>query len=130
VLAGEQFARLEAEIEARRAQRWQAFVALTLGRWDPMLALDQRQHDGLEKLLLANRPPLRVGGGFNPHPHHNAPSQQAQWLVPLALNGVGEQRIREVVNERQWKILQRMMLQAKQMRQHLEQTGILESAAR
>jgi len=130
VLAGEQYTRLETELDARRAQRWQAFVALALGRWDHLLALDQRQHDDLEKLLLQKRPPLRVGGGFNPNMHGNAFSQQAQWLVPLALADVGEQRIRAVVNERQWKVLQRMMLQAKQMRPHLEQTGILETAGR
>lgn len=130
VLAGEQYTRLETELDARRAQRWQAYVALALGRWDHLLALDQRQHDDLEKLLYQKRPALRVGGGFNPHMHGNAPSQQAQWLVPLALADIGEQRIREVVNERQWKILQRMMLQAKQMRPHLEQTGILETAGR
>jgi len=130
VLAGEQYTRLETELDASRAQRWQAFVALALGRWDHLLALDQRQHDDLEKLLLQKRPPLRVGGGFNPNMHGNAFSQQAQWLVPLALADVGEQRIRAVVNERQWKVLQRMMLQAKQMRPHLEQTGILETAGR
>lgn len=130
VLAGEQYSRLETELDARRAQRWQAYVALALGRWDHLLALDQRQHDDLEKLLYQKRPALSVGGGFNPHMHGNAFSQQAQWLVPLALADVGEQRIRAVVNERQWKILQRMMLQAKQMRPHLEQTGILETAGR
>lgn len=127
-LAGEQYTRLEADLDARRGQRWQAFVALALVRWDHLLALDQQQHDDLEKLLLQKRPRLRVGSGFNPHVHGNAPSQQAQWLVPLALADVGEQRLREVVKERQWKILQRLMLQAKQMRPHLEQTGILETA--
>jgi hypothetical protein len=123
VLDGEQVSRLEAETRSAQAYRWKAYIGLALARWDEMLGLDQNQYVGLEKLLVEKQPALRIFVG----PAGSQPAaQQAMWLVPLALDEVGEKRAREVISDRQWKLLSRTILQAKQMRPHLEQTGILE----
>jgi hypothetical protein len=123
VLDGEQVSRLEAETRSAQAYRWKAYIGLALSRWDEGLGLDQSQYEGLEKLLIEKQPPLRIFVG----PAGSQPAaQQAMWLVPLALDEVGEKRAREVISDRQWKLLSRTILQAKQMRPHLEQTGILE----
>lgn len=129
VLEGEQVARLESEFEAVRAHRWKMLIGLALTRWDEVLGLDQSQYEGIERLLVEKRPPLRVGSTL-PSAAGLAPVQQAMWLVPLALEQVGEQRAREVISERQWKLMSRSIPQARQMRQHLEQAGILETATK
>jgi hypothetical protein len=125
VLDGEQAARLEAETRASQAYRWKSYIGLALSRWDDMLGLDQNQYEGLEKLLIEKQPRLRGVGPIVPQ-GGQAAVQQAMWLVPLALDEVGEKRAREVISDRQWKLLSRTTLQAKQMRPHLEQMGILE----
>lgn len=129
VLAGEQYARLEAELESRRAHRWKTLVSVALANWDQVVGLSPHQHDELERLLVAKRPAFRlVGLGTNLH--GTTVDQQAQWLCGIALADVGEQAARTVVSDRQWAVLRRMSLQAKQMRTHLEQTGLLEPARR
>ena len=129
VLAGEQYTRFAAESEARTAYRWKALVEAALSRWDEVLCLDRTQHENLEKLLLEKRPPLRAGGGIFGNAMQMQQFQQAQWLVGLALAEAGEQRVRQVVSDQQWKVLSRTIPQAKQMRTHLEQSGVLEPAA-
>lgn len=129
VLAGEQYTRFTAETEARTAYRWKALVAVALSRWEEVLCLDRKQHAELEKLLLEKRPALRANSGLLGGSWQVQQMQQAQWLVGLALAEAGEQRVRQVVNERQWNVLSRTANQARQMRGHLEQTGLLEPAA-
>lgn len=131
VLTAPQLTKANAETEACLASRWKAVVNVALTRWDDVLGLDRQQFDELERLLLENRPSLRVNSGTLPG-LGGGPQlfQMSQALAGVALADIGEQRVRKVVNDRQWTLLSRAAQSGKQMRPHLEQQGLLETAKR
>lgn len=131
VLTPPQRTKDDAETEARLANRWKAVVNVALSRWDEVLGLDRQQFEELERLLLENRPPLRRnGGGLAVLGGQAQQFQMSPWLVGMALAEIGEQRVRKVVNDRQWTALSRAAQTGKHMRQNLEQQGLLETAKR
>jgi hypothetical protein len=131
VLTAPQRAKADAEAEARLASRWKAVVNVALSRWDDLLGLDRQQFDELERMLLENRPPLRVNGGTVPGLVGGSRLfQSSAWVVGLALADIGEQRIRKVVTDRQWAVLSFVAQSGRQMRSNLEQQGLLETAKR
>lgn len=131
VLTPPQRTKADAETEARLANRWKAVVNVALSRWDEVLGLDRQQFEELERLLLENRPPLRRNGGTLAGLASQAqPFPMSPWLAGMALADIGEQRVRKVVNDRQWTVLSRAALMGKQMRPQLEQQGLLETANR
>ncbi len=131
VLTPPQRIKADAEAEARLASRWKAAVNVALSRWDEVLGLDRQQFDDLERMLLENRPPLRVNGGTLPGLGGGLRLfQTSAWVVGLALADIGEQRIRKVVNDRQWAVLSFAAQAGRQMRPNLEQQGLLETAKR
>lgn len=131
VLTPPQRTKADTETEARLANRWKAVVNVALSRWDEVLGLDRQQFEELERLLLENRPSLRMnsGGlaGLGGQAQH---FQMSPWLAGMALADIGEQRVRKVVNDRQWTVLSRAAQAGRQMRQSLEQQGLLETANR
>lgn len=131
VLTAPQRTLAETEAEDRLARRWKSIVDVALSRWDEVAGFDRRQFDELERLLLEKRPPLRMNGGALPGLGGQAQTfQMSPWLVGMALADIGEKRVREVVNDRQWTVLSRAAVMGKQMRPHLEQQGMLETANR
>lgn len=131
VLTAPQRTKANAEIEARLASRWKAVVNVALSRWDEVLGLDRQQFDELERLLLEKRPSLRVNSGALPGLGGGAQLfQMSQSLAGMALADIGEQRVRKVVNDRQWTLLSRAAQAGKQLRPQLEQQGLLETANR
>lgn len=135
VLTPPQRTKADADTEARLANRWKAIVNVALSRWDELLGLDRQQFEELERLLLENRPSLRMNGsglaGLGGHAQQfHQQFQMSPWLAGMALADIGEQRVRKVVNDRQWTVLSRAAQAGKQMRQSLEQQGLLETAKR
>jgi len=131
VLTAPQRIKANAETETRLASRWKAVVNVALTRWDEVLGLDRQQFDELERLMLENRPSLRLNSGTLPA--LGGRSQlfaMSQFLAGIALVNIGEQRVRKVVNDRQWTLLSRAAQTSTQMRPHLEQQGLLETANR
>lgn len=131
VLTAPQRIKANAETEARLASRWKAVVNVALTRWDDVLGFDRQQFDELERLLLEKRPSLRANSGTLPG-LGGGPQlfQMSQSLAGMALADIGEQRIRKVVNDRQWALLSRAAQAGKQLRPQLEQQGLLETANR
>lgn len=131
VLTAPQRTKADAETEARLASRWKAVVDVALTRWDEVLGLDRQQFDELERLLLEKRLSLRANSGTLPGLGGGQQLfQMSQSLAGMALADIGEQRIRKVVNDRQWALLHHAAQAGRQMRPHLEQQGLLETVKR
>jgi hypothetical protein len=126
-LDDDQLARLTAETEARRDLRWRAIVALLLEDIDTCLGLDQRQYDAVERMLLEERPLLRVDVAVAPNAGHN--QQTEQMLALLVLSEIDGRRLQATIGERQWKVLSQWREQGARVRSHVASMGILEQAS-
>lgn len=120
-LDAEQHARLSTETNAILDCRWRAIVARVLIDFDDSLGLDERQHEKLEALLLAERPRLRIGGRSRV-----AAIQCAPQLVCLSLARIGNDKVASIVSPRQGKLLGVFANRAERMRQQVELQGLLE----
>jgi len=120
-LDSEQYARLTADIAARRSCRWRGLVAAAMLKFDDLLGLDQRQYDEIEKLLLEREPALRVD---RPATHQDLNAQQL--LVGLVLSEIDAQRLQGIVSVRQWQSLAQVANQGKSMKSYIEAQGLVE----
>lgn len=113
---------VEAETRARRSFRWRSMVGTVLLKLDDTLGLSAKQHEMIERALLAREPRLRLDptGQSNPHAE--------QMLVYLTLSEVDAAPIRRGVSERQWRALSMVMNQGRAMKSWLEQQGLVETA--
>lgn len=123
-LEPDQYARLTAETDARRATLWKGLVAAAMLKLNDLLGLDQGQFDALEKLLLDRQPPLRLEGFASRQNQH-----AQQMLVFMVLSEIDGERLRTGVSERQGKMLAQFAAQGKAMRSFIEAQGLLEKAA-
>jgi len=117
-----QLACLAAERASRRSFHWRAMVAEVLVRLDDTLGLSQRQHEELEKMLLAREPPLRIDEAAVLRDDPNV----RRHLVLLVLSEVDGRVLRAAVSDRQWPALAALANQGKGMRSWVEQQGVLE----
>jgi len=116
--------RLDGETRARRTFRWRSLVAGAMLSLDDTLGLSQRQHDAVEKLLMAAEPPLVVRDGpGQPNAHAE------RMLVYKVLAGVDQQALRAAVSERQWKLLATLAQQGRAMESWLSEQGLVERPA-
>lgn len=120
-LDSEQYARLTAEIAARRSCRWQGLVTAAMRKCDDLLGLDQQQYEEIEKLLLEREPALRID---RPATRRDAGAQQM--LVWLVLSEIDAKRLQGIVSGRQWQALTQLANQGKAMRSYIEAQGLLE----
>lgn len=119
-----QLARLREEQSARRAYQWKALVAEALVRLDDTLALNEEQHDAIEKLLLAREPALRNELAQNALADMNLRRN----LVLMVLADVDAKELRATVSERQWRTLGGLTAQGRAMKSWIEQQGVLETS--
>jgi len=120
-----QLERLAAETRARRSFRWKAMVAAAMLRIDDAIGLDEKQHDTIERLLVAREPPLRADDADRqPNPHAE------QMLVYLTLASVDQKTLQAAVSDRQWLALSTLMNQGRAMQSWLEEQGLLEKSGR
>lgn len=125
VLDEMQFAALEAETSSRRSFRWRSLVGTALLRLDDMLALDQEQHEELERLLLEREPPLRLDP-----PSHQRNDQAEKMLVFMVLAEVDQKALRATVGEDRWKAVVMLANQGRSMRSWIEGQGLLQPQRR
>ena len=127
VLAGtldeQQLAGVVKESQARRSFRWRAMVAGTLVKMDDALGLSQRQHESIERALLAREPALRTD---DPAAERDDAHLQMN-LVYMVLSETDTGPIKKELSDRQWRALAMFMNQGKAMRSWIEQQGVLES---
>jgi len=119
-----QLASLHEEQSSRRAYQWKALVAEALAKLDDTLALNEEQHDAIEKVLVAREPPLRAEMA----PNALADSNLRRNLVLMVLAEVDAKELRATVSERQWRTLGNLTSQGRAMRSWIEQQGVLESS--
>jgi hypothetical protein len=124
-LEDRQLAGIESERRARRSFRWRAMVEATLARLDDMLGLDQKQHELVERMLIAREPALRIDESVAQQENDHLRTT----LVYMVLSGSDMGRLKAAVSERQWRTLALLMNQGKSMRSWIEQQGILETPA-
>lgn len=126
VLAGaldeRQLASVLTESRARRSFRWRAMVASTLVKMDDALGLSQRQHEAVERVLLAREPALRTDD--TAAERDDAHLQMN--LVYMVLAEADSGPIKAALSDRQWRALAMFMNQGKAMRSWIEQQGVLE----
>lgn len=119
--------RLAAWVTGRRAARWEAMVRLVVGQLDETaLGLSARQHAAIVDLLLDDVPPLAVFDDAR-SARGNAGFQNA--LVLAWLGRAGEQRLRSLLDPRQWGELGRRIGQPgppAAVERMLREQGILE----
>ena len=119
----QQLAGVVKESRARRSFRWRAMVAATLVKMDDALGLSQRQHESIERTLLAREPALRTD---DPAAERDDAHLQMN-LVYMVLSEADAGPIKTELSERQWRTLALFMNQGKAMRSWIEQQGVLES---
>lgn len=117
-----QAATLDRERRDRRGFRWRMLVSAAMLRLDDVLGLDGGQHETIERMLVDLEPPLRTEG-----PAADRGDRVAeQMLVYLALSRADQQKLKGLVSERQWQVLQQLAAQGRQMRSYVEAQGMLE----
>ncbi|MFM9059169.1 MAG: hypothetical protein ACKOSQ_08605 [Planctomycetaceae bacterium] len=121
VLDDGQRAALAAETAARRSFRWRALVATAMLRLDDSLALGERQHGEVERLLLEKEPPLRLDP-----PVRQRNEQAEQILVFMVLAEVDQKALKAAVGEDRWKTAVTLANQGRSMRSWIEGQGLLE----
>lgn len=124
-LDAEQHARFVAETEARRDYFWRSMVAREMIALDESLGLDERQHEELQALLLAERPRMRIGFQAPVVVFHFTPH-----IVAMALGRIDDSRLSSVVSPRQVKFLKQAAQMGAGIRNHLESIGFLEKEPR
>lgn len=118
-LAPEQHARLATETDASLDFLWRTIVARVMVQFDDVLGLDEKQHENLESLLLAERPQLPSGGRSR-----LTAIQLGPQLVALSLTRIEKDRLASAVSPRQAKLLRALTNTFPDLRQILERQGL------
>jgi len=119
VLDEAQFATMTAEAKERRTFRWRAIVGSAMLRLDDMLALDQQQHDTIERMLLEREPALRLDAASRQRNDH-----AEKMLVYMVLSEVDLKALRATVGEDRWKAVLTLSNQGRSMRSWIEGQGL------
>lgn len=112
---------LAAELAARRTFHWKSLVATAMLRLDDTLALTHDQHAEIERLLVAQEPPLRLDT-----PARQRNEQAEQMLVFMVLAEADHKALKAVVGEERWKTLLTLLNQGRSMRSWIEGQGLLD----
>lgn len=118
-LAPEQHARLATETDASLDFLWRTIVARVMVQFDDVLGLDEKQHENLESLLLAERPQLPSGGRSR-----LTAIQLGPQLVALSLTRIEKDRLASAVSPRQENLLRSFTNTFSDLRQILEHQGL------
>lgn len=111
----EQRQRYQKVTEERRRFRYRASIQTSLVSLSDTVALKDEQHKAIAKLLLEETPlPLRFG-------------QQDQQIVLYGLSKLPSAKLKAILTDRQWKLLQPQINQGQAMEQYLAQNGFIEA---
>jgi hypothetical protein len=114
-LNAEQQQRYQKVTDERRRFRYRASIQTSLVSLSDTVALKDDQHKALAKLLLEETPlPLRFG-------------QQDQQVVMYGLSKLPSAKLKAILNDRQWKLMQPQLNQGQAMEQFLAQNGFIDA---
>lgn len=111
----EQQQRYRKVTDERRRFRYRASIQTSLVSLSDTVALKDDQHKAIAKLLLEETAlPLRFG-------------QQDQQVVLYGLSKLPSAKLKAILNDRQWKLMQPQINQGQAMEQFLAQNGFIEA---
>ena len=114
-LTDEQQVRYRIVVEERNRFRYRAAIDVSLVTLGNSAGLRPEQHEALLKLLIEEtRPPNLFG-------------QNDNYAVMYRLAMLPAQKVRPLVDERQWKLLQQQLNQARGLEAHLAQNGVIDA---
>lgn len=114
-LTDEQQAKYRIVVEERRRFRYRATIEVSLTSLGNTVALRHDQHEALLKLLVEETQPPYLFGQYDNH------------LVMYRLAQLPVNKVKPLLDERQWKLLQQQFNQARGLEAHLVQSGIIDA---
>lgn len=114
-LTDEQQAQYRIVVEERRRFRYRSAIEVSLISLGNTVALRHDQHEALLKLLIEETQPPYLFG------------QNDNYLVMYRLAMLPATKLKPLLDERQWKLLQQQFNQARGMEAHLVQSGIIDA---
>jgi hypothetical protein len=112
-LSTEQAAKYKVVVDDRRRFRYRASIEVALMTLENSVALRHEQHAALSKLLIEETQPPHVFGQYD------------YYLVMHQLSKLSEQKVKPLLDERQWKLLQQQFVQFRGMEAFLVQNGMI-----
>jgi len=110
----EQSVKFESAVRERNLTRYKATVKWCVVQLDRGLGMSDDQRRRLVELLVKEtRPPKRFG-------------QNDYWIMLFQASKLPESQIKAIVDDVQWRILQRQLRQGKAMEQWLKMSGLLD----
>jgi hypothetical protein len=113
-LADDQQAKYQAVVDERRRFRYRAMIEVWLVSLESSVALRHDQHEAILKLLIEETQPPLVFGQYDSH------------YVMYALSKLPAQKLKPIVDDRQWQLLQQQMQQGRGMEGFMAQNGIID----
>lgn len=119
ILVNEQLSAWRHEVAERRRWQWGGVIDVGMAQLDVALGLTTAQHDAIRDLLVEK--PLRISPSrLRMHGGHFIP-----FVCRHALSRVDQQRLRKLVNDRQWATLKNFIEQGRGMADHLLQQKVI-----
>ncbi len=113
-LTREQHAKYQVVLDDRRRFRYQAAAEVALHTLSNSIALSHDQHEAIFKLIIEEtQPPLTFG-------------QYDQYFVFYSLAKLPNAKLKPLLDDRQWKLLQPQLQQGRAMEANLMQQGMIE----
>ena len=112
-LTEEQFAKYDSVTSDRRRFRYRAAIEVALTSLESSVPLNHSQHETIVKLLMDETQPPPTFGQYD------------QYLVMYQLGHLPEEKLKSLLDEQQWKLLQVQINQNRGMEQFLIQNGLL-----
>ncbi|MFN0056057.1 MAG: hypothetical protein ACKV0T_28255 [Planctomycetales bacterium] len=113
-LTAEQGAKFEKSDRERQTFRYRATVERVVAQLDDALALRAAQRSKLVQLLMDETRPIRRSGQYD------------TYIVMLQASKVPEEKIREILDEPQWKMFNQQLAQARGLEQFLKSNRLLD----
>ena len=113
-LTDEQQARYRTVLDERRRFRYRATIEVSLASLANTVALRHDQHEALLKLMVEETQPPNLFGQYDNH------------VVMYEMSKLPAPKLKGLLDERQWKLLQQQFNQARGMEAHLVQSGIID----
>jgi hypothetical protein len=113
-LTDEQQAKYRTVVESRRRFRYRATIEVSLISLGNTVALRHDQHEALLKLMVEETQPPHIFGQYD------------NYVVMYEMSKLPPQKLKGLLDERQWKLLQQQFNQARGLEAHLIQNGIID----
>ncbi|MEK6261530.1 MAG: hypothetical protein AABP62_23270 [Planctomycetota bacterium] len=113
-LTDEQQARYRIVLDERRRFRYRATIEVSLTSLGNTVALRHDQHEALLKLMVEETQPPHLFGQYD------------NYVVMYEMSKLPAPKLKGLLDERQWKLLQQQFNQARGLEAHLVQSGIID----